>query len=159
MENQNLIELTADIVSAHVSNNSVALSDVPLLVQQVHGALQDLATEKEEAKAPEPAVSVRSSVKPDHIVCLVCGTKNKMLKRHLQTAHDMTPEEYRETYNLGRDYPLVAPNYAEQRRALAKKIGLGRKPRTAKAGSSTSSATKSSGSTRTSTRKKAPAQK
>ncbi len=121
-----LVTLTADIVAAHVSNNSVAVSDLPLLIQNVHGALTGLSGEKEEpAPKQEPAVSVRSSVKPDYIVCLEDGKKLKMLKRHLMTHYNMTPDEYRTKWNLPADYPMVAPSYAEQRRTLAKKIGLG----------------------------------
>ncbi|MEO1922849.1 MAG: MucR family transcriptional regulator [Sphingomonadaceae bacterium] len=126
---ETLIALTSEIVAAHVSNNSVDVADVPNLITNVYGALAGLGDlgEKEEA-APEPAVSIRSSVKKDHIVCLECGKKMKMLKRHLSTDHDLTPEEYKARYNLSADYPLVAPDYAEKRRDLAKKIGLGRKP-------------------------------
>lgn len=121
-----LVTLTADIVAAHVSNNSVAVSDLPLLIQNVHGALTGLSGEKEEqAPKQEPAVSVRASVKPDYIVCLEDGKKLKMLKRHLMTHYSMTPDEYRAKWNLPADYPMVAPSYAEQRRTLAKKIGLG----------------------------------
>jgi predicted transcriptional regulator len=126
--NETLITLTADIVSAHVSNNSVAVNDLPNLIANVHGALQGLGTP---APAPEvklePAVSVRSSIKPDYIVCLEDGKKLKMLKRHLMTHYQMTPDEYRQKWSLPADYPMVAPNYAEQRRSLAKKIGLGTK--------------------------------
>ncbi|GAA0732969.1 MucR family transcriptional regulator [Sphingomonas japonica] len=127
---ETLITLTADIVAAHVSNNSVAVSDLPVLIQNVHGALQGLGTpaQAEEVKQ-EPAVSVRSSIKPDFIVCLEDGKKLKMLKRHLMTHYQMTPEQYRAKWNLPADYPMVAPNYAEQRRTLAKKIGLGTKRR------------------------------
>lgn len=125
-----LLTLTADIVSAHVSNNSVAVSDLSSLIQNVHAALTGLGEAPEDA-APkqEPAVSVRASVKPDYIVCLEDGKKLKMLKRHLMTHYQMTPDQYRQKWNLGPDYPMVAPNYAEQRRSLAKKIGLGTKPR------------------------------
>ena len=121
-----LITLTADIVAAHVSNNSVAVADLPVLISNVHGALTGLgnATEQPELRQ-EPAVSVRSSIKPDFIVCLEDGKKLKMLKRHLMTHYQMTPEQYRAKWNLPADYPMVAPNYAEQRRTLAKKIGLG----------------------------------
>ncbi len=127
---ETLITLTADIVSAHVSNNSVAVSDLPLLINNVHNALIGLGDRNQEPEPkPEPKVSIRSSVKPDYIVCLEDGKKLKMLKRHLATAYDMTPDEYRAKWGLSPDYPMVAPNYAEQRRALAKKIGLGRKPR------------------------------
>ncbi|AGH47986.1 MULTISPECIES: MucR family transcriptional regulator [Sphingomonadales] len=127
---ETLITLTADIVSAHVSNNSVAVSDLPALIQNVHNALANLGGEAAEPEVKqEPAVSVRASVKPDYIVCLEDGKKLKMLKRHLMTHYQMTPEQYRAKWNLPADYPMVAPNYAEQRRTLAKKIGLGTKRR------------------------------
>ena len=131
---QSLVALTADIVAAHVSNNSVSVSDIPTLIANVHGALNGLSepVEPEPAKQ-EPAVSVRSSVKPDYIVCLEDGKKLKMLKRHIMTHYQMTPEQYRTKWSLPADYPMVAPNYAEQRRDLAKKIGLGRKPKAAAA--------------------------
>lgn len=123
-----LIELTADIVSAHVSNNSVAVSDMALLIRNVHGALSGLSQPAElPAARPEPAVSVRSSIKPDYVVCLEDGKKLKMLKRHIMTHYNLTPDQYRQKWGLNADYPMVAPNYAEQRRALAKKIGLGTK--------------------------------
>ena len=127
---ETLIALTADIVAAHVSNNSVAVSDLPVLIQNVHGALTGLgdAVTAPEVKQ-EPAVSVRSSIKPDFIICLEDGKKLKMLKRHLMTHYQMTPEQYRAKWNLPADYPMVAPNYAEQRRTLAKSIGLGTKRR------------------------------
>ena len=128
--NETLITLTADIVSAHVSNNSVAVNDLPTLIQNVHSALSALGTRAEEPEVKqEPAVSVRSSIKPDYIVCLEDGKKLKMLKRHLMTHYKMTPDEYRQKWGLSADYPMVAPNYAEQRRSLAKKIGLGTKRR------------------------------
>ncbi|MBO9580199.1 MAG: MucR family transcriptional regulator [Sphingobium sp.] len=121
-----LITLTSDIVAAHVSNNSVAVSDLPLLIQNVYGALSGLRNVATPPQPkPEPAVSIRSSIKPDHIVCLEDGKKLKMLKRHLMTHYRMTPDEYRAKWGLPADYPMVAPNYADQRRALAKKIGLG----------------------------------
>ncbi|VXC83986.1 Transcriptional regulatory protein MucR [Sphingomonas sp. AX6] len=135
MDNQNemaetLITLTADIVAAHVSNNSVAVSDLPLIIQNVHSALTGLGTPVAEPEVKqEPAVSIRSSIKPDYVVCLEDGKKLKMLKRHLMTHYQMTPDDYRAKWNLPADYPMVAPNYAEQRRTLAKKIGLGTKPR------------------------------
>ena len=126
---ETLITLTSDIVAAHVSNNNVAVEDVPNLITSVFDALSGLGgSQAAEEERPEPAVSVRSSVKKDHIVCLDCGKKMKMLKRHLSTEHGMTPEEYKARWDLGPDYPLVAPDYAETRRDLAKKIGLGRKP-------------------------------
>ncbi|MFH8654611.1 MucR family transcriptional regulator [Sphingomonas paucimobilis] len=128
----NLITLTADIVTAHVTNNSVAVGDLPSLIQNVHGALSGLGRSVSTAEPKqEPAVSVRSSVKPDYIVCLEDGKKLKMLKRHLMTHYQMTPAEYRAKWNLPADYPMVAPNYAEQRRTLAKSIGLGRKRKAA----------------------------
>jgi predicted transcriptional regulator len=125
-----LLTLTADIVAAHVSNNSVAVNDLPTLIQNVHGALTGIASAGAAPEAkPEPKVSVRASIKPDYIVCLEDGKKQKMLKRHLMTNHGMTPDEYRQKWGLAADYPMVAPNYAEQRRALAKSIGLGTKRR------------------------------
>jgi predicted transcriptional regulator len=123
---ETLVSLTADIVAAHVSNNSVSVSDLPVLIANVHGALANLGSPAAEPVAKqEPAVSVRASIKPDYIICLEDGKKLKMLKRHLMTHYQMTPEQYRAKWNLPADYPMVAPNYAEQRRSLAKKIGLG----------------------------------
>jgi predicted transcriptional regulator len=125
---ETLVTLTADIVAAHVSNNSVAVSDLPVLIQNVHGALSGLGTAPAEPEVKqEPAVSVRASVKPDFIVCLEDGKKLKMLKRHLMTHYNLTPDQYRQKWGLSPDYPMVAPNYAEQRRTLAKSIGLGTK--------------------------------
>lgn len=126
---ETLITLTSDIVAAHVSNNNVAVEDVPALITTVYDALAGLGgtPQVEEAK-PEPAVSVRASVKKDHLVCLEDGKKMKMLKRHLMTEHGMTPDDYRQRWGLAADYPMVAPDYAETRRDLAVKIGLGRKP-------------------------------
>jgi predicted transcriptional regulator len=127
--NETLITLTSDIVAAHVSNNSVPVEDLPLLITNVYGALAGLGQAVPVVeKMPEPAVSIRSSVKPDHIVCLEDGKKLKMLKRHLMTHYNLTPDQYRQRWGLAADYPMVAPNYAEKRRDLAKKIGLGRKP-------------------------------
>ena len=128
-----LLTLTADIVAAHVSNNSVAVNDLPNLIQNVHGALVAIAksTSAPEPR-PEPKVSIRSSIKPDYIVCLEDGKRLKMLKRHLMTHYQMTPDQYRQKWGLNADYPMVAPNYAEQRRMLAKKIGLGTKRRKTK---------------------------
>ncbi len=128
--NEMLITLTSDIVAAHVSNNSVSVDDVPALISKVYGALAGLgqAAAPVAEEALKPAVSVRASVKPDHIVCLEDGVKLKMLKRHLMTHYNMTPEQYRARWNLPADYPMVAPAYAEKRRELAKQIGLGRKP-------------------------------
>jgi predicted transcriptional regulator len=126
---ETLITLTSDIVAAHVSNNGVSVEDVPALISNVYGALAGLGAEAAVVEsAPVPAVSVRSSVKPDHVVCLECGKKMKMLKRHLSTDHSMSTDDYRKRWSLPSDYPLVAPNYAEKRRELAKLICLGRKP-------------------------------
>lgn len=126
----NLIDLAADIVSAYVSNNTVSSSDLPGLIGEVYAALQRTSSGVAPEPMPEPlkpAVPVKKSVTPDYIVCLEDGKKLKMLKRHLMTHYNMTPEEYRVRWNLPADYPMVAPNYAEKRRELAKKIGLGRK--------------------------------
>lgn len=121
-----LIALTADIVAAHVGNNAIDITEIPTLIRSVHGALAGLgSTAEAPVQRAEPAVSVRSSIKPDYIVCLEDGRKLKMLKRHLMTHYKLTPEQYRAKWNLPADYPMVAPNYAEQRRNLAKKIGLG----------------------------------
>lgn len=126
---ETLITLTSDIVAAHVSNNNVAVEDVPALITTVYGALSGLGgTAPVAEEKPEPAVSVRASVKKDHLVCLEDGKKMKMLKRHLMTEHGMTPDDYRQRWGLAADYPMVAPDYAETRRDLAKKIGLGRNP-------------------------------
>ncbi len=125
---ETLITLTSDIVAAHVSNNNVTVEDVPTLIQNVYGALAGLGAAPQSEERPEPAVSVRSSVKADHLVCLEDGKKMKMLKRHLMTDHGLTPAEYRTRWGLPADYPMVAPDYAEKRRVLAKQIGLGRKP-------------------------------
>ncbi|MGK9170123.1 MucR family transcriptional regulator [Inquilinus limosus] len=117
---------TVQIVAAHVSHNSVAPSDLPALIEQVYGALTGLGKPSTPAPTrPEPAVPIRKSVTPDYIVCLEDGKKLKMLKRHLQAAYNMTPDEYRERWGLPADYPMVAPNYAKQRSTLAKSIGLG----------------------------------
>src|SRR3982751_3024044 len=130
-----LLALTADIVAAHVSNNSVAVNDLPNLIQNVHSALTGIsgAWAAPEAR-PEPKVSIRSSIKPDYIVCLEDGKRLKMLKRHLMTHYNLTPDQYRQKWGLSTDYPMVAPNYAEQRRTLAKSIGLGTKRRRTRAG-------------------------
>ena len=130
-----LLALTADIVAAHVSNNSVAVNDLPNLIQNVHSALSVIAGHSAAAEPkPEPKVSIRASIKPDYIVCLEDGKRLKMLKRHLMTHYNMTPDQYRQKWGLAADYPMVAPNYAEQRRALAKSIGLGTKRRRTRGG-------------------------
>ena len=126
-----LLSLTTEIVASHVSNNTVPVSDLPHLIKAVYNSLAGQGVE-EEPEQPEklvPAVPIRKSVQPDFIVCLEDGKKLKMLKRHLKTRYDMTPDEYRAKWKLPDDYPMVAPAYAEQRSSLAKKIGLGTKPR------------------------------
>lgn len=127
-QNEMLITLTADIVAAHVSNNSVAVSDLPTLINNVHGALAGLSGGVTVPAVLEPAVPIRNSIKKDYIVCLEDGKKLKMLKRHLMTSYGMTPDDYRAKWGLAADYPMVAPAYAETRRILAKAIGLGRAP-------------------------------
>jgi predicted transcriptional regulator len=131
-ENQELITLTADIVAAHVSNNSVPTAEVASLIQSVFSALQTIngPAPEPQAEKPKGAVSLRASIKPDYLISMIDGKQYKMLRRHI-SQHGYTPESYRETFGLPRDYPMVAANYAEQRRALAHKIGLGRKPRAA----------------------------
>ena len=128
---ETLITLTSDIVAAHVGNNSVAVGELPELIGGVYSALAGLGAPAAEPEAPpSPAVPIRSSVKKDKIICLEDGMELKMLKRHLMTHHGLTPAEYRQRWSLPSDYPMVAPNYTETRRDLAKKIGLGRKPGT-----------------------------
>jgi predicted transcriptional regulator len=124
----NILEMTVEIVASHVSNNSVAIGELENLISKVFGALTNLgdtAPLLAMPNRPQPAVPIKKSVMPDHIVCLEDGKKLKMLKRHLRTAYNMTPEQYRERWGLPPDYPMVAPNYARQRRDLAKRIGLG----------------------------------
>lgn len=120
-----LLALTAEIVSAHVANNAVRSGDLPQLIHDVHRALAEIGGG--ETPAGHPAVPIKKSVMPDYIVCLEDGKKLKMLKRHLKTAYGLTPEQYRERWQLSPDYPMVAPNYAKTRSRLAKKIGLGTK--------------------------------
>lgn len=122
-----LLELTAQIVSSHVANNPMAGDELPGMIKQVYNALQGAGQADPEPERPQPAVPIKRSVFPDYIVCLEDGKKLKMLKRHLQSAYGMTPEQYRERWGLPSDYPLVAPNYAERRSHLAREIGLGRK--------------------------------
>ena len=131
MEQDNLIELTAEIVSAYVSTNTIASGDLPGLINQVHSALHRTATGAVEPDQEplKPAVAAKKSVTPDYIICLEDGKKFKSLKRHLRTHYDLTPEEYRQKWGLAADYPMVAPNYAKARSALAKEMGLGQKRR------------------------------
>jgi predicted transcriptional regulator len=124
-----LLELTTEIVAAHVGNNPVAMAEIPQLIQDVYKSLHAVGTAPAVAERPQPAVPIKKSVSPDFVVCLEDGKKLKMLKRHLKTAYNMTPDEYRARWGLPSDYPMVAPNYAEHRSNLAKKIGLGTKPR------------------------------
>jgi predicted transcriptional regulator len=129
-----LLALTTEIVAAHVSNNNVAVNDLPQLINQIYSSLAHIGTAPATPAArPQPAVSVKKSVQPDYIVCLEDGKKLKMLKRHLKTAYNMTPEGYRERWGLPSDYPMVAPNYARQRSRLAKEIGLGTRARRGRA--------------------------
>lgn len=128
-----LLSLTTQMVSAYVSNNNVALPDLPSLIGEVYKTLSGVGTETQPvAERPQPAVPIKRSVTPDYIVCLEDGKELKMLKRHLKTAFDMTPDDYRERWGLPKDYPMVAPNYAKQRSRLAKQIGLGTKARRAR---------------------------
>src|SRR5260370_31502483 len=125
-----ILALTTEIVAAHVSNTTVRFADLPHPINQVYQSLSTIGTGAVPvAERPQPAVSVKKSITPDYIVCLEDGKKLKMLKRHLKTAYDMTPEEYLERWSLAADYPMVAPNYAKRRSRLAKEIGLGTRAR------------------------------
>ncbi len=130
LSSEDILGLTSEIVSAHVSNNTVAVNDLPNLIEQVFKTLAAVGNATDAvADRPTPAVTIRKSVTPDFIVCLEDGKKLKMLKRHLKTSYNMTPDEYRERWGLPADYPMVAPNYAKQRSKLAKAIGLGTQQR------------------------------
>lgn len=126
-EGQELVELTAQIVAAYVSNNTITSNELPQLINETHAALARATGQATEPAGEElrPKVAVKKSVMPDYIICLEDGKKFKSLKRHLRTHYNMTPEEYREKWGLPHDYPMVAPNYARQRSDLAKKMGLG----------------------------------
>jgi predicted transcriptional regulator len=124
-----VLGLTAQIVSAHVANNSVSPEALTTLIQEVYRTLANIGREPAPVDKPQPAVPVKRSVFTDHIICLEDGKKQKMLKRHLKTAHNMTPDQYRERWGLPPEYPMVAPSYASHRSSLAKRIGLGTKPR------------------------------
>ena len=131
VEKGEILALTSEIVSSHVSNNPVSATDLPSLIEVVYSKLETLSNPKvETAEPPVPAVPIKKSITDDFIICLEDGKKLKMLKRHLMTAYGMTPEDYREKWGLKADYPMVAPSYAAKRQQLAKKIGLGRKPGT-----------------------------
>jgi predicted transcriptional regulator len=157
MDEHNLLELTADIVSSHLENNSVAVGDVPNLIQQVHKALAGLGAAPVEAAQEKktPVVSARASVKPDYLVCMECGKKQKTLRRHLQTAHGLSPDQYRAEYGLPREYPMTAASYSETRRNMAHSIGLGRKKGESPAAKGSSSKIAAKGNGR---RKKPPAE-
>jgi len=124
-----LLELTTEIVAAHACNNTITSGDLPQLIQDIYKTLVVVGTTPLAPERPRPAVAIKKSVFPDYIVCLEDGKKLKMLKRHLKTAYNLTPEEYRKRWGLPIGYPMVAPNYAKHRSNLAKKIGLGTKPR------------------------------
>jgi predicted transcriptional regulator len=128
-EPNELLALTTDIVSSHVANNPVQVSELPQLIQHVYAALASASNSVATLapSRPQPAVSIKKSVTPDFIICLEDGKKLKMLKRHIKTRYNLTPEEYKERWGLSSDYPMVAPNYAAQRSQLAKQIGLGTK--------------------------------
>ena len=128
LDRTRIVELTTEIVAAYVSNHKIGVPDLSSVINAVATVLASLGTEPEPSvlERPEPAVSVRRSVRPDHLVCLICGKKQKLIKRHLAVEHDLTPNQYRESFGLKPDYPMAAPNYAQQRRELALKIGLGR---------------------------------
>ncbi|MBX9696581.1 MAG: MucR family transcriptional regulator [Alphaproteobacteria bacterium] len=120
--------MTTEIVAAHVANNATDINDLPKLIRQVHATLVEVSGRpSSRADRPEPAVAIKKSIQDDFLICLEDGKKLKMLKRHLKTAYNMSPEQYRERWGLSSDYPMVAPNYAKQRSSLAVKIGLGRK--------------------------------
>jgi len=131
-----VIEMTAEIVAAYVENNTISTTDLPGLIQSVHRALSSISTGAEtvEVAPKEPAVPVRRSITPDHLVCLEDGRKFKSLKRHLRTKYNMSPEDYRAKWGLAKDYPMVAPNYAKARSELAKQMGLGQGGRQAARG-------------------------
>ena len=130
-QSPSLLALTAEIVAAHVANNKVEVESLPMLIQNVYKTLATAdSTTPTLATRPTPAVTVKQSIRPDFIVCLEHGKKLKMLKRYLKTTYNLTPEQYRERWNLPADYPMVAPNYARQRSKLAKAIGLGSKKAT-----------------------------
>lgn len=129
-DHEELLIMTTEITSAYVANNTVSISEIGAVIDQVYKSLSGVSAESNPiADRPQPAVPIKKSVQPDHIICLEDGKKLKMLKRHLKTAYNMSPEDYRERWGLPADYPMVAPNYAEKRSRLAKDIGLGTKGR------------------------------
>lgn len=129
-DRQDTLALTTSIVTAHLSNNHVETSEIPHLIETVHKTLSGLANNSpDQTERPQPAVAIKKSIQDDYLICLEDGKKLKMLKRHLMTAYGMTPDDYRQRWGLSADYPMVAPNYAKKRSALAKNIGLGREKR------------------------------
>jgi predicted transcriptional regulator len=150
LERTRVAELTADIVTAYVSNHKMGVQDVPNVINVVGMELASLGTQAKPTvqEKLEPAVSVRRSVRPDHLVCLICGKKQKLLKRHLATEHELTPNQYRETFGLKSDYPMAAPNYTQQRRELALSIGLGRPKKPARRGRKSTARPKTAKSSR-----------
>ena len=130
--NEDLLAFTTEIVSSHVANNETTAAELPKLIQDVYRALASVNAPEPVAEKLKPAVPVKESVFPDYLVCLEDGKKLKMLKRHLKTAYNMTPDEYRTRWNLPADYPMVAPNCTERRSDVAKRIGLGTRPRKSK---------------------------
>jgi predicted transcriptional regulator len=126
-EREELLQLAADIVSAHARNNSLPADQLPGLIQQVFSTLATVQQKAVAPARPEPAVPAKASVRPDHLVCLDCGKHFSMLKRHLMTNHQLTPDQYRQRWQLSPTYPMVAPSYAKTRSAIARKTGLGRK--------------------------------
>jgi predicted transcriptional regulator len=127
---KDMLSLTTEIVAAHVSNNSVSVEDLPKLIRDVHNSLTGVSKDGGQTQEkPTPAVPIKKSVTPDYLICLEDGKKLKMLKRHLKTVYNMTPDDYREKWGLPADYPMVAPNYAKRRSQLAKEIGLGTRSR------------------------------
>jgi len=129
VSHENLLEMTVEVVSSYVGSNTIAATQIPDLINIVFGSLATLKTSdsKNSINPPKPSISIRRSIKPDYLICLEDGKKLKMLKRHLRASYGMTPDEYRSKWGLSPDYPMVAPNYAEQRSSFAKQIGLGRK--------------------------------
>jgi predicted transcriptional regulator len=153
LERTKLAELTTDIVAAYVSSHQLRVLEVPDLINAVGAELAALGVKAEPStlEKPEPAVSGRRSVRPDHLVCLICGKKQKVLKRHLAIEHELTPDQYRETFGLKSDYPMAAPNYAQQRRELALSIGLGRPKKPARRRRKSPARPKASDSSRSAT--------
>jgi predicted transcriptional regulator len=153
LERTKLAELTTDIVAAYVSSHQLRVPELPDLINAVGSELAALGVEAEpgEQEKLQPAVPVRRSVRPDHLVCLICGKKQKLLRRHLAVEHELTPDQYRETFGLKPDYPMAAPNYAQQRRELALSIGLGRPKKPAQRGRKSAARLKASNSSRSAT--------